>query len=248
MNIPEPQEETTILCIDTTGTTMSVAVLQGQNTLAEISLNAGRKHAESLIPTIDACLRLAGTRLGQLNLIACAHGPGSFTGVRIGVSTAKGLAHGANLRIVPVPTLNALAYNAKSDFVVPIMDARRSQVYTALFEYIGEQPVLKHTHSCIPIQQMLALLDTLNIRALFIGDAALIYRTLLTERGHTTAPANSITQRASSAGLAAIHMMAQGFAPLPPYEVTPLYLRKPQAERELGHKLGTFTPSQNMGV
>ena len=221
-----------ILAIDTSGQTMSVAVLDGQNVLAEINTNSGRKHAEGLMRAIDYCLKLAGIGLQDgIAAVACASGPGSFTGLRIGVSAVKGIAHGVGLGVIGVPTLDALAYNAKTPPVVPIMDARRGQVYTSMYDYIDGVPMRLREYSCVQIDDVLKILDLLDVRATFTGDAAIIHKELLESRGHSISP--ELFVRASSVGRAALKLLGDGGFPTSPHDLVPFYLRKPQAEREL---------------
>ena len=116
-----------ILALDTTGLVASAAIVDESKTIAEFTTNYKKTHSQTIMPMIEAIRNMAEIELNDIDYIACASGPGSFTGLRIGAATAKGLAHGLDKKIIPVPTLDALAYNLAycSSLIVPIMDARR---------------------------------------------------------------------------------------------------------------------------
>lgn len=225
-----------ILAIDTSGATASVAVMRGNTVLAETThMNTNKQHCEGLMPALDSCMISAQVRPQDLDYIACTSGPGSFTGIRIGAATVKGLAHAANVGIIAVPTLDALAYNAFSmaQLVVPIIDARRGQVYTAAYKWQGSQLVRINDYECILLTDVLSSLDAIGEKAIFVGDAAEPSRELLEKRGHLSAPTDLAYVRASSVGFLASEMLKNGYQPLKYSDFKPFYLRKPQAEREL---------------
>ena len=124
-----------ILALDSSAVVASVALCDGETLLAEYTLNNGNTHSETLLPAIEHLLKTTGVTYDRVELFACATGPGSFTGVRIGAATIKGLAFGRNLPCVGVSALEALAYNliGFDGILCPVMDARRSQLYNALF-------------------------------------------------------------------------------------------------------------------
>lgn len=126
-----------ILALDSTAVTAAAAVMKGEEILASFVVNGVRTHSETLLATADTLIGAAGLKISDIGLFACAAGPGSFTGVRIGVSLIKGLAYPQNKPCAGVSTLEALAYNlhitARDALIVPVMDARRSQFYNALF-------------------------------------------------------------------------------------------------------------------
>lgn len=126
-----------ILALDTTGQVASVALADEEKLIGEYTINYKMTHSQTIMPMVDAVVKMTDFDLSTVDYIACSQGPGSFTGLRIGAATAKGLALGLNKKIVPVPTLDALAYNIfETDKIIcPIMDARRSQVYTALYQW-----------------------------------------------------------------------------------------------------------------
>lgn len=127
--------ELRILALDSTADVSSVAVCEGEKLLSEITINTGNTHSQTLLPSVEMALKLADLSVDDVDLFTCSVGPGSFTGVRIGVATVKGLAFGKEKPCVPVSTLDALAYNLRgyNGIICPVMNARRMQVYNALF-------------------------------------------------------------------------------------------------------------------
>ena len=128
-----------ILALDSSGLVASAAVLQDDSLLCEFTTNNKQTHSQTLLPMIDQVLKILEMEIDSFDAIALAAGPGSFTGLRIGSATAKGLGLAAGLPIIPVPTVDALAYNLYgcSGVVCPMMDARRSQVYTGIYRFIS---------------------------------------------------------------------------------------------------------------
>ena len=163
-----------ILIIDTSGPVCGTAVMDETKVYSEFTAQNRNTHSTSLMPMIEAALNAAGTELKELDAVAAVTGPGSFTGVRIGVATAKGLAHGAGLPCIPVDALEALAVSA-GDFdgiVCPIQDARAGQVYGAAFRkeerLTGDAPM--------KLEEYLAAAGSLGERFLFIGDGVPVHR------------------------------------------------------------------------
>lgn len=124
-----------ILALDSSAVVGTVALCEDQKLIAHYTLNTGNTHSQTLLPMVESVLRLSEWEIGDVELFAVSHGPGSFTGVRIGISTVKGLAFGKNIPCAGVSTLEALAYNLRgvNGLICPVMNARRSQVYNALF-------------------------------------------------------------------------------------------------------------------
>ena len=167
-----------ILVIDTSGPVCGTAVMDGEKVYSEFTAQNRNTHSASLMPMIEAALNAAGTEMKDLDAVAAVTGPGSFTGVRIGVATAKGLAHGAGLPCIPVDALEALAASA-GDFdgiVCPIQDARAGQVYGAAFRkaerLTGDAPV--------KLEEYLNTVSALGERFLFIGDGVPVHREAIT--------------------------------------------------------------------
>ncbi len=221
-----------ILAIESAAVSAGAAVLCDDRLVSEQFLNNGLTHSQTLLPLIDAALCAAGKTIGDMDAVAVSAGPGSFTGVRIGMGTAKGLALGADLPLISVPTLLGLAYNAVAynGIIVPIMDARRNEVYTAT--YAAQDGVLKEIAPmrAMPLADLLEELDT----ALFVGDGVPVYRNIILEKmgdGACFAPNHLLYHRASS-----VAMAARNIAPVSPHDAAPFYLRLSQAEREYMNK------------
>ena len=163
-----------ILVIDTSGPVCGTAVMDENKVYSEFTAQNRNTHSTSLMPMIEAALKAAGTEIGDLDAVAAVTGPGSFTGVRIGVATAKGLAHGAGLACIPVDALEALAVSAGEfdGIVCPIQDARAGQVYGAAFRQgerlTGDAPM--------KLEEYLDAAESLGERFLFIGDGVPVHR------------------------------------------------------------------------
>jgi tRNA threonylcarbamoyladenosine biosynthesis protein TsaB len=238
-----------ILSIDAATQVAGAALLTDTYVIGESNINTretktdGPTHSETLLPLIDNLFKLTGVTLKDIDVIAVTSGPGSFTGLRIGAATAMGLARGADLPLVPVPTLCSLAYNAGSvmtsgDIIVPVMDARRGQVYSAFYSFENGRAKLLTDYFALDIHETLAYLNEHKYnRAVFIGDGADAYRDIITQAvtDAVFAAMHSNRQRAAATGVAALHMMRDGFKPVNEFEL--LYVRKPQAVRERERKL-----------
>ncbi len=228
-----------ILAVDTTGQTASVAIINNDVILAEYSINYNMTHSQTVMPMIDEICNRVHLDLSTLNYVACSCGPGSFTGLRIGAATVKGLALGLNIPVVAVPTLDALAYNIfDTDAVIcPIMDARRQQVYTAFYEW-QERELCKLTeYDALPIQEVIERAKNYQKKVIFLGDGVAAYKELLlSEKDFYIAPVNCQLQRAASVAALAVKLAEQEKA-IKGNELELIYLRKPQAEREREERL-----------
>ena len=221
-----------ILAIESAAKSVGAAVISGDTLLSEQFLNCGLTHSQTLMPLVDGVLSAAGLTMADVDGIAISSGPGSFTGVRIGLGTAKGLALGAGKPLYPVPTLLGLAYNVASyeGTIVPIMDARRGEVYTAT--YHSEGGVLTEITPMRAIA-LSALLEELS-EALFVGDGVTVHKEAIIEKmgkGAKFAPDHLLHHRAASVAMAAKTVAAKS-----PHDAEPFYLRLSQAEREYMEK------------
>ncbi len=222
-----------ILMIDTSGPACGVAIVRDGRRVYEAALEGGMTHSQRLMPMVDAALNMAGMTAQDVDLFGAVVGPGSFTGVRIGVSTVKALAHAAGKPCVGVDALEALAMNAcEFDGVIcPILDARAQQVYGAIFEG-GMPPRRLCEDTAEKLAAFLSRVEETGKRALFVGDGVAAYEKAIAERlGEKAvfAPAQHAGLRAMCAA-----MLAQHYADTAQDYITllPLYLRAPQAERE----------------
>ncbi|MBT7122899.1 MAG: tRNA (adenosine(37)-N6)-threonylcarbamoyltransferase complex dimerization subunit type 1 TsaB, partial [Clostridia bacterium] len=203
-----------ILAIDTSGSVCAVSVLQDKKVLVEVYVDNKKTHSQMLAPMIDDCLERADLSLSDIDLFACAIGPGSFTGLRIGVSMIKGFCQALNKKCVGVNTLDALAQNllGEARIVCPVIDARRGDVYTA--SYTDNNRVSDYRAT-----QLTDLLDELKGReVVFIGDAALNFKQEIVQAGFKVAHIGIALPRASSVGLVAF---AQSGNAVSAYELEP---------------------------
>ena len=229
-----------ILSIDTSSQVASAAVTEDEKLVCEFVLNNKLTHSQTLMPMIDRVLKESETELSDVDLIAVANGPGSFTGLRIGVSAAKGLADALKKPVVGVSTLAAMAYNLPyCGFVIaPIMDARRSQVYNAVYKWNAGELYQIYPPRAISVEELLSGLKELKEKVVFLGDGVPVYREMI-EKGLGNsalfAPSCANAQKASAVAAAAKKMFDRGEA-TDGFGLVPVYLRKSQAEREAEEK------------
>ena len=220
-----------ILAFESSARPASVALLRDGCLLSQYSQCSALTHSRTLLPMAEDMLKNAELTIGDVDLFAVAHGPGSFTGVRIGVSTVKGLAWAANKPCVGVSTLEAMAWHglAAGGLICPVMDARRSQVYNALFEIRDGRPVRLCEDRPIALEELAPQLKELDRPAFLVGDGAAITAKYLESAGipFRTAPENLVWQ--SAWGVA---MAASDKTPGTADSLLPVYLRLSQAERE----------------
>lgn len=221
-----------ILALDTTGLTASCAIVDNDKVTAEFTTNYKKTHSQTIMPMIENICKMIELDTSALDYIACACGPGSFTGLRIGAATAKGLAHGLNKKIIPVPTLDALAYNLPccGSIVVPVMDARRNQVYSAIYDTSDGVERLSDYMAC-DINELLAKVAELSESAVFLGDGVPVFADTIKQfnADYRFAPMCANAQRAACVGTAAVYMTDRAVSC---DELEIMYLRKSQAERE----------------
>lgn len=227
-----------ILALDTTGQVASVALADEEKLIGEYTINYKMTHSQTIMPMVDAVVKMTDFDLSTVDYIACSQGPGSFTGLRIGAATAKGLALGLNKKIVPVPTLDALAYNIfETDKIIcPIMDARRSQVYTALYQWEDGELQNLTGHIAVSIDEIIERAEEFDMGVIFLGDGVPVHKEkLLKNENFTLAPPSCNMQKAGAVASLAFEIAKNGGA-LDGGDFTPIYIRKPQAERELLEK------------
>lgn len=229
-----------ILGMDSSGLVASVAIVENDVLLAEYTTDYKKTHSQTLLPMLEELRNMIELDMESIDAIAVAAGPGSFTGLRIGAATAKGLGLALHKPLVEVPTLEGLAYNlcGSSALVCPIMDARRNQVYTGIYEFVREcntYTLRAVKEQCAAdINEVIAALNMLGREVVFLGDGVAVYGQTIRENMEvpfTFAPAGNNRQRAASvAALGAVYY-ARGRA-VNAAEHQPEYLRKSQAERE----------------
>jgi tRNA threonylcarbamoyladenosine biosynthesis protein TsaB len=220
------------LAIDTATKTAGVALLRGENVLVEYFFNLSVNHSETVLPAIRQGLTLAGIGIDDVDLFALTVGPGSFTGLRIGASTVKGLALTTGKPVVGVSTLEALAYNAfeSQALICPLLDARKAEVYTAIYRANREGlfDAVMEEKATTPAE----FLDSIDGEVLFLGDGLKDHAGFILERlqGRARfAPPNRQWVRASSVALLAVKKYSRGER-LDVTSFTPRYLRRSEAE------------------
>lgn len=229
-----------ILAIDTTTNVASVCLTENKKLISEISINCKQNHSSILMPTIKQVMENALTDISEIDFIACCSGPGSFTGLRVGASTAKALALALDKNIISVPTLDSLAYNIHNTgkTIIPILDARASNVFTAFYKWDNcnfkqiLQPTLKS------ISELLEYIKQNNINPIFIGEGAIIYRESILDfdPNFEIVDERFCVQKAYTLANLAYEYIKQGKS-LYYYDFEIQYMRKSQAEIELEEKL-----------
>ena len=224
-----------ILAFETSAKAASVALLSEDTLLGESYQNTGLTHSQTLLSMAEDLLAACGKTVADVTAVAVAAGPGSFTGVRIGVAAAKGFAWGRELPCYGVSTLEAMALQLGvwQGYVVPTMDARRSQTYTALFRAEGGKLTRLAEDQAISFEELGNLLKNREEPIFLVGDGAVLCYNTLKEAvpGLVLPPEHRRHQRAAGVALAAKQMMERG-EPGDGASLTPNYLRLSQAERE----------------
>lgn len=233
-----------ILALDTSAKAASVCLAEENRIIGAFFINTALTHSQTLLPMTEQLCQQSGVPLSEVEAVAVNAGPGSFTGVRIGVAAAKGLAFPRSLPCVAVSTLHSMAYNfLGSDCVVcALMDARCAQVYNAFFRVTGERVERLCEDRAISLEQLAKELRQYGEKVVLVGDgASLTYSSLSNPPDSVVlAPPNHREQTAVSVACAAFHYIQQGKT-LSPDALMPVYLRLPQAQRELNKRLGVTT-------
>lgn len=236
------------MAIDSSGLTATVAVVEDTQTVAEYTINYKKTHSQTLLPMIDEVVKMTELDLNTIDAIAVAGGPGSFTGLRIGSATAKGLGFALNKPLIHVPTVDGLAYNVYGceDIICPIMDARRNQVYTGIYTFSKKAGTKEGSNLVEPVFQVIKMQMAVSIEELaerlnryrrpvvFLGDGVPVYENILAEKltvPYSFAPAYMNRQRAAVVGTLGIQYYKAGKFETAE-EHRPDYLRVSQAERE----------------
>ena len=226
-----------ICSVDSSATPASVCLFEDDKIIAEYYLNTGFTHSQTLMAMLESVLKISGKRADDIDLYAVNSGPGSFTGVRIGVSAVKGMAYAQDKPCVEVSTLESMAYNflGSHTIVCACMDARRKQVYHGLFRVDGDRIERLCEDKAIAIEELLSGLPN-GEEIILVGDGAELVYQSAEEPAVKLAPPNLRYQRASSVALAAVETYNRGEA-VSPAALMPRYLRLSQAERERNAKL-----------
>ncbi len=220
-----------ILALESSAKAASVALCDGDRLIAQYRQASGLTHSRTLLAMTEGLLKNTETSVEQIDAFAVAGGPGSFTGIRIGMAAAKGLAWGAGKPLCSVSTLEAMAWHCSDDRVTvcPVMDARRSQVYNALFTVGPDGPVRRTEDRALSLEELAADAGKYDAPFWFVGDGAALCAARFTEQGLPFVTAPEPLRLPSAWGVAAA---ARSGPFLDPADAEPNYLRLSQAERE----------------
>lgn len=230
-----------ILGLDSSGIVASVAIVEDENLIAEYTVNYKKTHSQTLLPMLDELAKMTELDLDTIDAIAVAAGPGSFTGLRIGSATAKGLGLALKKPLVEIPTVDALAYNLydANALICPIMDARRSQVYTGIYCFQDHKLVTLEEQMAVPAAELIEKLNERGKAVIFLGDGVPVFAKTIEETlkvPYSFAPAHVNKQRAAAVATLAQLYVKEGKV-VTAMEHVPEYLRVSQAERERAQRL-----------
>jgi len=229
-----------VLAIDTSSVVATAAIMDDEKLVCEYVLNHKKTHSQKIMTMIEEMLSSSELNIEDIDVFAVASGPGSFTGLRIGAATIKGLAHAVNKPVVGVSTLDGLAFNLPfcKYLICPIMDARREQVYNALYKWVDNTFYIIEDYRALALEQLIEELKARNEKVMFTGDGVPVFKEkLMSELGELCefAPLSCRLQRASAIAELALQRAKEG--QVESYlTFKPFYLRKSQAEREYEKK------------
>lgn len=224
-----------ILAIDTSGQNCSVAIIDEEKVICDFNLSIGTTHSETLLPMIDEVCKTSKIDLSEVDVLACGIGPGSFTGLRIGIATIKGFALAQNKNVIGVPTLDALAYNIANfdGLICSVLDARNNNVYAGIYKYENEKVILQDDYITENLDTLIDILKSKNEKVMFVGDGAVSFKEKLKETLNEKAlfaPLHLNNQLSSSVAKAALdRALVNDFDNAD--TLNPMYLKKSQAER-----------------
>ena len=229
-----------ILSLDTATQAATCAILDDDKVLGEITFNYKKQHSQILMPMIDDLFKNTQMSIGDIDAFVASKGPGSFTGLRIGMATVKGLSQGSKKPFVTVSTLDSLAYNLAytSGIICPILDALRDNVYTALYNFDNNDFNQTLDYVNISIDELINILKDKDCNITFVGDGVPKFKEKLIANlpNISFAPAHLNLAKASSLGELGLKLLTSGVKD-DIYAAIPIYLRKPQAEREYEEKM-----------
>ncbi len=230
--------------MDSSSLVASVAVVADDIMVAEYTINYKKTHSQTLLPMLDEIVKTIELDMNTIDAIAVAAGPGSFTGLRIGSATAKGLGLALGKPLIPVPTIAGMAYNffgiAEDTVICPIMDARREQVYTGLYTFCNGEFVTLCEQDAMYIRELIASLNERGRKVIFAGDGIPVFKAIIDAEcrvPYEYAPAHLSRQRSGAIAALGAVLYSKGIVESAA-EHKPEYLRKSQAEREMAIKNG----------
>ncbi len=225
-----------ILGIDSSGLVASVAIVEDNDLKGEYTVNYKKTHSQTLLPMLDEVAKMIELDLNTIDAIAVSGGPGSFTGLRIGSATAKGLGLALNKPLIHIPTVDALAYNltGNRDMVCPLMDARRNQTYPGLYRFDGNRMQIVKPQCAVGIDEIITEINKTGEAVVFLGDGVAVFENYIKENcqvPYSFAPAHVNKQRAGAVAALGLIYYENGQTETA-VEHKPDYLRLSQAERE----------------
>ena len=221
-----------ILSIDTASNLCTVAVLENENCIKEIVVNDARNHSEKIMPVIEQALSESNSTLQDIDLIVCDKGPGSFTGIRIGVGTVLAFKDSLNIPCIGISSLEALAYNINTDGIIcTLIDAKNDNVYFGVFEKKNNIVTQLEDYSFKTIEEIIPILNKYN-QIIFVGDGSTHHKEFLHSNFNTSTFSDKNDLSSFSLGLAGLNAYNKNTN----FDLMPLYLRKSQAERALENK------------
>lgn len=229
-----------ILGMESASLTASAAIWEDGMIIAEYTVNFKKTHSQTLLPMIEEICRMTEQDLQTVDAIAISEGPGSFTGLRIGSATAKGLGLALGCPLIPVPTLDAMAYQCfdAASAICPIMDARRGQVYQGLYRWEKGRFVVETPSRAVDMETVIAEINAAGVPVIFLGDGVPVHQERIREQVTVPcylAPATMNRQRAAAVAALAAERYAAGVQQTAA-EHAPVYLRPSQAERVRGEQ------------
>ncbi|MBQ2287222.1 MAG: tRNA (adenosine(37)-N6)-threonylcarbamoyltransferase complex dimerization subunit type 1 TsaB [Lachnospiraceae bacterium] len=229
-----------LLAIESSGLVASIAIMSDDTLIGEYTTNFKKTHSQTLLPMMNELVQMTGISMKDVDAIVISGGPGSFTGLRIGAATAKGLGLALEKPLVNVPTVDALAYNlyGTDQVICPIMDARRQQVYTGLYTFEGDDFKVLCEQKAVSIEEIVEEINALGRPVIFLGDGVSVNKKFICEHIHVPcsfAPAHLNAQRAGALVALGKRYYEAGRIETADEHV-PEYLRLSQAERELQEK------------
>ena len=235
-----------ILALESSGLVASVAVVEDGKMIGEYTTNFKKTHSQTLLPMLDELVKTLELDLNDIDAIAVCAGPGSFTGLRIGSATAKGLGLALKKPLIGIPTVDGIAYNlyGTERVICPLMDARRQQVYTGLYTFEKDEFKVLTPQKAVAVTEIIDEINALGRPVIFLGDGVPVYKDIIetcVQVDYTFAPAHVAYQRAGAIGALAEIYYAQGRLETAS-EHRPDYLRLSQAERELMEKNPYYKP------
>ena len=219
-----------ILSIDTASNLCTVSVLENESCLKEIIVDDARNHSEKIMPVIEQVLQETNLSLNDIDLIVCDKGPGSFTGIRIGVGTVLAFRDSLNIQCVGISSLEALAYNAQNEgYICSLIDAKNNNVYYGLFELKNNEYTQMGNFEFKNIEDVVSLLKQYSSPVTFVGDGSVLYEEFIKNNLNNCNFCDKNDLSSVSLGIAGLNSFKNGKQT----SLMPLYLRKSQAERAL---------------